>query len=301
MIGMPSTMMIEPTSFCNLQCGMCGKNQYIELGVDLQEGHMRFENFTGLINEVYKYVFTVFLWNYGEPFLNKDVFKMVQYLRDRDIITAISTNGNLLDQQAAVRLVNSGLSYLVISLDGTDEESYNKIRKGGSYEKVIKGIENIITYRDQKKSLTPYVDLQFVVMRDNEEKVEEMFDLGRKLKVDRVTLKKCQISLESLREQFLPVNREFRYNCYDGMDNEIQSTCYRLFEHSSINWDGHVFPCCDIKDPECSMGNCFETKSFKAIWNGTLYQQFRKNYLENKKYYICKKCPGKAQSANLDL
>ena len=289
--GMPLSIMIEPTGRCNLDCPMCGRKQMELMGIERKKGDMTLGSFKKVIDEIKDYVFAVFLWNYGEPLLNKDFIKMVEYAKKKDLICVTSTNGTLITDAIAKNLVQLGLSYLILSVDGPNKEIYNIYRKNGDFEKVINGIKKVIEYKKILKKKTPIVDLQFIVMKKNAGYIKEMENLGKRLGVDLIIFKKCQIGVEELKDEFLPLNKEFLFNSEQNYNRRI---CYKPFEHSVINWNGDVFPCCDTLDQRWCMGNIFK-ENFRSIWYGEKYEKFREKILSNiSAIPICKICQNKA-------
>ncbi|SVC99611.1 uncharacterized protein METZ01_LOCUS352465, partial [marine metagenome] len=128
--GRPFMMMVEPTNFCNLKCPLCpsGNGQ-----MERPRGNMDLERYRRLIDEIKDHVMLLMLWNQGEPFINKGFLEMVRYAREHRIPVMTSTNGHFvrtLDQ--ALDIVDSGLSEMIISLDGVDQETYETYRVGGS-------------------------------------------------------------------------------------------------------------------------------------------------------------------------
>jgi len=93
----------------------------------------------------------------GEPYLNPDFLDMVKYASDRGIYTATSTNAHYLKDENAKRTVESGLDRMIISIDGTTQETYENYRIGGNLEKVIEGAKNVVKWKKELNSKTPHV------------------------------------------------------------------------------------------------------------------------------------------------
>jgi MoaA/NifB/PqqE/SkfB family radical SAM enzyme len=129
----------------------------------------------------------------GEPYLHPQFLDMVQYAAERKIYTATSTNAHYLKDESARLTVESGLDRLIISIDGTTQDTYQSYRVGGSLEKVIEGTRNILAWKKKLKSLTPHVIFQFLVVKPNEHQIPEVYALAKELGVDQVVLKTAQI------------------------------------------------------------------------------------------------------------
>ncbi|MHC4759047.1 MAG: radical SAM protein, partial [Planctomycetota bacterium] len=83
-----------------------------------------FETFKKFIDEVGDYLIYVILWSWGEPFLNPDIYKMIEYAREKNILTVSSTNINQFSREDASKLIESGLDALIIALDGITQKTY---------------------------------------------------------------------------------------------------------------------------------------------------------------------------------
>ena len=77
---------------------------------------------------------------------------MLAYAKKKRIYTATSSNGHFLDDENARKLIESGLDRMIISMDGTDQETYEKYRSGGDLKTVKSGIENILKWRKKLKT-----------------------------------------------------------------------------------------------------------------------------------------------------
>jgi MoaA/NifB/PqqE/SkfB family radical SAM enzyme len=140
-IGYPIKIYVDPASVCNLKCPLCPTGNGDK---SRSKGFMKFEAFKKIIDEVKDYVIQVDLYNWGEPLLNKEIFKMVEYAHKLGIRTRISTNLTILSESAVENMINSGLDELIASIDGASEETYQKYRVGGSFEKVIENLKLIL-------------------------------------------------------------------------------------------------------------------------------------------------------------
>src|SRR2546423_5638280 len=93
----------------------------------------------------------------GEPYLNPDFLEMVKYASSKKIYTATSTNAHYLNDNNAKRTVESGLDRLIISIDGTTQETYQQYRIGGNLQKVLAGASHIVKKKKEIKRKTPFI------------------------------------------------------------------------------------------------------------------------------------------------
>src|SRR5690606_27471880 len=102
------------------------------------------------------------------------------------------TNAHFLSDEIAKRTVESGFDRLIISIDGTTQETYSAYRKGGNWEKVIGGTKRVLYWKKALESKTPHVVFQFLVVRPNEHEIESVQNLAKELGVEEVGLKTAQ-------------------------------------------------------------------------------------------------------------
>jgi len=130
----------------------------------------------------------------GEPYLHPDFLNLVKLASEKKIYTATSTNAHFLSDSNAKKTVESGLDRLIISIDGTTQETYEKYRIGGSLEKTLAGTKNIVKWKKTLKSKKPYLIFQFLLVRHNEHQTEEVKRLAKAIGVDEVKFKTAQIN-----------------------------------------------------------------------------------------------------------
>lgn len=232
----------------------------------------------------------------GEPYLNPDFLDMVKYASDRGIYTATSTNAHYLKDANAKRTVESGLDRMIVSIDGTTQETYQNYRVGGTLEKVIEGTKNVIKWKQELGSKTPHIIFQFLVVKPNEHQIEDVKKLGAEVGVDEVRFKTAQIyDYENDPNNLIPENEKYsRYKkTEDGhttIKNPLLNHCWKLWHSCVLTWDGLVVPCCFDKDATHQLGD-LKKNSFDEIWQGEEYQQFRASILKGRgEIDICANC-----------
>jgi len=293
----PSVLMVEPSALCNLKCPLC------PLGAGIMtrpQGNMHLDKLTNFIDEVGDYVMALTLYNFGEPFINKDMYSMIEYCKKKNIFVRVSSNGHFFKKEEdRVRLVKSKLDQLVIALDGASQETFSQYRKQGDFDEVVESLKRIAEIKKELNSKFPYIEIQFIIMGHNEHEVEKMKLLAKEMQVNKLTMKSVLLDeVEHLsdeeKQQFLPKNPKYsRYSGNLQKKQEVNSKyCSRAWLSSVVNWDGSVAPCCYDFDCKLDFGNAFET-SFKKVWTGQKYVEFRSQILKDKGVYkICKTCPG---------
>jgi radical SAM protein with 4Fe4S-binding SPASM domain len=221
---------------------------------------------------------------------------MVRVAAQLGVFTATSTNAIYLTPKNAEKLVLSGLDDIVVSLDGLDQETYAKYRRGGSFAKAVEGIKNLVDARRRLNKFNPLIRLQFIVMKHNLHQLEKVKAFGKQLGVDRVELKTAQIYDMSDPNNLVPEGTKYaRYHRNKvglfELKNPMPNRCYRMWTGAVITWDGSVVPCCYDKDATYKLGHTDELP-FDVIWKGQAANAFRQRVFANRKGIdICSNCP----------
>jgi len=285
--GMPLSIGAELTNNCNLLCPECSAGS----GMMLRErGFMDLDLFGKIIDELRPYLYNINLYFQGEPMLHPQFFSFLSNCTG--LHTIVSTNGHFLSEENAEKTVKSGLSKLIISLDGIDQDTYSSYRVKGSIDKVLAGIQNITAAKKKYKSSLK-IEIQFLVNKLNEFQIPQVKHFAKMVRAS-LKLKSMQIIHKENILSWLPGKRKFsRYHLKNGeyvLKNSLPNRCARLWFNPVITWDGKVIPCCFDKDAEYVMGD-LKTDSFIDIWNGPKYQIFRKSILSGRHMIvICRNC-----------
>ncbi len=291
--GLPVSISFEPTTSCNLRCPECPSGLR---AFSRPTGMLQKDFFTQTIDDIHKQLLYLIFYFQGEPYLNTSFLDMVKYASSKGIYTATSTNAHYLTDEAARKTVESGLDRLIISIDGTTQEVYQQYRVGGNLEKVIEGAKNIVKWKKELNSKTPFVFFQFLVVKPNEHQIEDIKRLAKEVGVDEVRFKTAQVyDFVNDPNKLIPTIDKFsRYKINeDGTyrsKNKLANRCWKLWHANVITFDGLVVPCCFDKDAMHQLGN-LKNESFKNIWHNSNYKQFRGELMNGRKNIdICSNC-----------
>lgn len=282
--GYPAVATIEPTNRCNLKCAECPAG----IGsMNRPRGNLDLSLFRALIDELSPGLSFLMLYFQGEPFLHPQLEELIVFATSKKIYTSVSTNGHYLSSRNAKKLILSGLDRIIISLDGTDQESYSRYRKGGDFNEVLHGIVNLVRIKKEMHSRLPMIILQFLVMRHNEHQVDEVKTLGKRLGVNRTVIKSLQVYDFVNNLDLLPSDSRYsRYTVNKNgeviIKNRLRNRCRRLWHTIVILQDGSVVPCCFDKDARFILGK-YPERSLYDIWNGNEAVQFRQKILNARK------------------
>jgi len=290
--GMPMTISFEPTTACNLRCPECpsGLRAFTR-----PTGNMKEDFFKDTIDEIYKDLLYLIFYFQGEPYINPKFLDMVKYAHDKGIYTITSTNAHFLNDENARKTIESGLDRIIISVDGTTQETYESYRKEGKLDNVLAGARNIVKWKKKLNSKTPHTIFQFLVVKPNEHQIPDIYKLAEEIGIDEVKLKTAQIYDFEQGNPLIPTIEQYsRYKEEsDGsysIKNELLNHCWKLWHACVVTWDGLVVPCCFDKDAIHRLGDLKKT-SFKEVWHNDNYQSFRATLLKGRDQIdICNNC-----------
>ena len=290
--GLPVSMSIEPTTSCNLRCPECpsGLRSFTRPTGMLEES-----KFKALINEINNHLIYLVFYFQGEPYLNPKFLDMVAYASSKKIYTSTSTNGHYLNDKNAEKTILSGLDKLIISVDGTSQETYESYRIGGELEKVLSGARNIVAWKKKLNSQTPHIVFQYLVVKPNQHQIKDVQSLAKEIGVNEVAFKTAQIYDYKNGSELIPdIDKFSRYKREEdgsySIKNDFSNDCWRMWQSCVITWDGKVVPCCFDKDASNVLGEIGAT-TLKNIWNGKNYKSFRELLMKSRsEIEICKNC-----------
>ena len=290
--GLPMTISIEPTTACNLRCPECPSGLR---AFSRPTGNLKQDFFRKTIDELHKQLIYLIFYFQGEPYINPGFLDMVKYAKDKGIYTITSTNGHFLNDVNAKKTIESGLDRMIISVDGTTQETYENYRKEGNLESVLQGARNIVKWKKEMNSATPHTIFQFLVVKPNEHQIDEIYKIAEEIGIDEVKLKTAQVYEYEQGNDLIPTIEKYsRYKKNtDGtysVKNKLLNHCWKLWHACVITWDGLVVPCCFDKDAQHRLGD-MKDKPFQEIWQGEDYDKFRKQLLKGRDQIdICKNC-----------
>lgn len=223
--ALPVEYIVETTAKCNLYCPMCPRETHPQPKEDMSA-----EIFERLVAGAARTGEHMMLIGLGEPFLDPAIFDRIEYCERHGIATLLSTNGTLLDEQAAERLLNSRLQHITLSFDGASKETFEHYRKGARFERVRDNFVRFCRKKHERNSKIQVV-VQMVRMPGNAHEVEEFERFWRAVPgVDQVRVKQDETYLVQPHQQLRagPPHR-----------------CHYLWRGPMyVKHDGRVFPCC---------------------------------------------------------
>lgn len=285
----PDSVYIDPVgNLCQLKCPLCPVGAQL---LSQDRVIMPLETFKTILDKM-PFLRAIELYRSGEPFLNPDLTAMIRYACSRNIKVVISTNFSFSrPDEFFDELVASGLETLVVSLDGTSQETYAHYRVGGNYDLVLSNIKILIEAKNRSRSNMPKIIWQFLVNKYNEHEVEAAKKIADTLKIsldlrpisladNEPDIRHDSFDIEERKLEWLPQNDVYISGCYKGTYRYPLSTgiCPELFTRVIVMADGKILPCCEVWDRASAFGDLLE-ESFDDIWYGRKYLDARSRVL----------------------
>lgn len=266
--GMPLQLNIELTEKCNLRCIMCYRNY----GIKVREGTLSLDDIKLLVKQ-FSDMHIPSLWlSGGEPLLHPYIQEILRAFGSvKPVDYWMVTNGLLLSDEMAATIIDSGLTWLSVSIDASAADTYKRIR-GGDYQKLIQNIERFLSIRKEKGSKLPFLRVSFINMEENKGEENAFIEYWR----DKADI----IDIQTLAD----------YHDLDQFTKEdvlnAQYKCTAPFTLVSVLPNGDIIPCCNGFYGEKSRFNIHNI-TLKEYWTSEYHEKFA-NSIKQKKY--CKEC-----------
>lgn len=236
---------------------------------------MDFSLFTKIIDECAQHkLFSIRLSLRGEAFLHPELVKMLRYAKEKGILEVSSlTNGLKLNENIFEQLIDNGLDWLTISVDGWGDQ-YESIRKPAKFETIYNKIKNFCEIKKRRRSPKPVIKIQSIWPAIHKDPAY-FYNLFRPY-VDEIASNPL---IDFLRE-----------------DKDVQYikkfSCPYLWQRMSIGADGNILMCqCDEME-ENILGNA-RGESLYDIWHGKRLKGLRRLHIAHQGYLKispCKHC-----------
>ena len=311
---LPTFVSVEPANFCQLRCPECpvglrGERREAkgERGTPLLGGAggglLTMELFHRILDEVKEHAHTMQFYFQGEPLLNKQLPEMIAIAHQVGLYTIVSTNAQALNRSTAEALVKSGLSHIIVSIDGFSEESYAAYRVGGSLHKALEGLQHLANAKAEFHSRIR-IELQVLRLRSNEHEWDWIKKNYKKLGATHLVFKTAQLYNFENGHPLMPTNE--RYSRYRKTANGTYvhkksshlsplafnlSPCKRLWSGCVITTNGDVLPCCYDKEHRHAYGNIMQ-QSLAELYHSTKANALRRRVLlyQGEPLEMCKNC-----------
>jgi MoaA/NifB/PqqE/SkfB family radical SAM enzyme len=319
----PVCLYLEVSNECNLACKTCP----ITYGKVEEPAALSVEQVKHLLSQ-FTTVKRVVLHGVGEPLLNRELPKIIRWLKEKKIYVLFNSNGTLINKSWREALVESGLDEIRLSLDAAAPETFARVRGKPMFDVIIRNIKGLTAFKAGTGSLTPLVSLWLTGLRETLNELQEFIRLAHSLGIEQVYLQRL-VYWDGNTDDQMARPEQSLFNSLGNEEEELirsaedlarslgvsfeasgattpsasllgktqeqpWSACMRPWTLMYISARGSAFPCCiapfSTADlSHLSLGNAF-TQDLASIWNGKRYQEFRRRLLSDEPPECCKGC-----------
>ncbi|MHC1729390.1 MAG: radical SAM/SPASM domain-containing protein [Syntrophobacteraceae bacterium] len=278
----PRKFNIDISSVCNLRCVGCPTAEVDEIGY---KGIISFADFKRIFQKIKKYAGYIELFSWGEPFLCRDIIKILDLCSSCGVRTEIHSNLSTtrFSDQFVSDLVRAGSNTLLVaSIDGASQETYSKYRIRGSFERAISNLARIQEAKERLSVNKPDLKWKFLVNAYNEHEIGKAKCMAASLRVPVVfplmdprgdewkTQRHRQLEshVDHHPRPYFPVKLPAFVNL-NNLPPLFNTACFQPFCMPVISHCGGVSPCCQIYGKSSYIANILE-EDFEKIWNKDL-------------------------------
>jgi MoaA/NifB/PqqE/SkfB family radical SAM enzyme len=321
-VNLPSFVQIEPVGQCNLKCRMCP----VMYRDAKPPAFMSYEAYCRLIDQ-FDGLTELHLQGLGEPLLHPRFFDMVRYAAARGIEVSTNTNLTALSARRADDCVGSGLRRLYVSLDAADAATYEYIRVGARFDKVLRNLGWLTEAKRRHESPFPDITLVAVAMRRNLDSLAALVRLAHEQGVRAMSVQQLahDFSDEALPMRYRPMRRFVDEEGLAGADRarverafaqaravaaalgvELRlpnpapsgsapplrgrSRCDWPWRGAYIAYSGEAMPCCMVATPDRANLGSMTEQGVAPVWDGEAYHEFRARLESDNPPDVCKGC-----------
>jgi radical SAM protein with 4Fe4S-binding SPASM domain len=321
---LPHFVQIEPVGQCNLRCRMCAI-QFRQDGPPHGPPAFIDEAVFQRLIEQCSAADELQLQGLGEPMMHPRFFEMVEFATARGLRVSTNSNLTLLTPARARRCVTSGLSSIHVSIDGANAATYEFIRPGARFDKVLRNLRRLMEARVALCSPIPHVRIVTVLMRRNLEELVDIVALAAAHGVSEVFVQHLchDFTEDTLPGHYAPMRAFIDTETLEHEDvsrvdaafaaaraaaeragvrlrlprigggavpNRNQLPCNWPWNGIYLSYKGDAMPCCMVSTPDrVQFGNMAEA-GVETIWRNDSYQAFRAALKSDNPPAICHGC-----------
>ena len=308
LVSFPTTVSIEITSACPLECVHCPRSHRTNNKTEMAIGHLSVSNFVNILDKL-SLVKKITLQGLGEPLLHPHVFQMVKEAQSRQFIVGFSTSASYYNQAIEKGMSESPPDFLGFSVDSVEKQSLEEIRKNHRIERFIDIATNLIRAVRRSGKNTKLL-VQCCLMKTNIHHLDTVIEFAKEMRIDSLSFSELNFSYLGSVQKKLALSSEDYIHIEKALDRAksegINATyipvtgikkpgtvvCSYLWREPYITWDGSVTTCCGRPFSSLhNVGNILTVDSFMEIWNGKEMQRLRTEIRNEEVPFPCNGCP----------
>jgi len=254
----PFVCTLEFTNHCNLKCAFCARQV-----MSRPLGCLDEDLLCRMMDEFAEHGAFVKVNGYGENLLHPQALDFIRRIKRTNGLY-FTTNGMLIDDQAAACFVESDLDVLQVSFQGVDRESYESQRIGGSYDRLLANIDRLVGIRGDHPY--PFIHLSTTILDETPEQIEAFIESAFEHGVDCVGVGRTDYD-RVIAEMITEPKQKRRIDEFRSRQTleKVPDHTY-LYRYSDINWNGVVVTSFFDFNEFMPVGD-MKTQTMREIWN----------------------------------
>ncbi|MBS7635698.1 SPASM domain-containing protein [Candidatus Bathyarchaeota archaeon] len=304
---LPKAIQLEPTTKCNFSCVACTRKSLPKSRLNRDLTVQDFQH----ILEGIPTLKIIKMQGLGEPLINQHIWEILEYGKVRGIKFSTTTNGSLLNP-VNIRKVLKYFDSICVSIDSTNPDTFEYIRRGAKYENIMRNLKSLIEIKREIRAKTE-VGVNFVASHLNYHEISSLCSMASQLRLNFIYIvevenwttpgekeylstlefiRKARRVKAEIRRLILENRKKYReLPIYHGDSSRRKMKCSWCFSKCFITVDGYVTPCCiRMNQNVFNFGNIFN-ESFNNIWNGEKMRKFRLSMIKDELNPVCDRCP----------
>lgn len=271
-VQLPYYLDVELTNFCNFNCCFCPTGTK---AMQRMRGHMPDNVADAIAENVKKYnIPAVRFIRWGEPTLHPNYLSILEKVKNAGALIHINTNGSLLDEEQIQKLLDIHLDSIKFSFQGADEGTYNEMREGGDYLRLLDIVRKFHEMRGERDY--PYIQISTTLTGETADQIEgfksDIGDYCDYYNVGYTKLNHLNVDTMNIDEEEKKKIR--RLQEHETINHTFRPVCVEAFDKLSINWNGDVTLCCSDYDNFMLVGNILDM-DLKQIFNSRVADIYR--------------------------
>lgn len=285
-VSLPRYIDVELTNCCNFKCCFCPTGTKSMRRI---KGFMPDAVIEALLNNIIKYnIPGVRFVQWGEPTMHPKYIEVIEKVKNAGAAVHINTNGSLLDEAQIKKLIDIKLDSIKFSFQGADEGTYNEMREGGDYNRLLETVRKM--YQLRGDSPYPYIQITTTLTGETIEQINDFkhdiegccdyYNIGY-TQLTHLNVDDMQID-EKEKEKIRQLQKR------EKIPHVHPDVCSEVFDKLSINWNGDVTLCCQDYDNNLIIGNILDM-DLNQLFNSNAANQYR-DIIAEKQYARIKCC-----------
>jgi radical SAM protein with 4Fe4S-binding SPASM domain len=279
-LDFPMMSVLSFSYVCNALCPNCPYTNSAIRSDYKDAKYMASETFRRIADEVGGHNAWLRISGGGEPMMHPEFLELMCYAKEKGCKLGIITNGSMLSESIADKLLEIGVEMLEFSVDADNRDDYDIVRKGLNFEKLVNTIQMVFKKRNK---------------------------MGSETKIIASAINQKGIDVDKVEQYWLPYVDNFQKRKYltwgiNAPEHSADDTpylppeeripCPFIFERLNIDSRGKVMVCGYDIEANTDMGNVVET-TIQSIWHSKEFEFYRQKHLSRcgDEIEMCKNCP----------